>query len=77
MVNRENVFPFDVSPRAALARRGAPDKLRAARADAGIECPECEAPLRLAATALVGEPDLFCESCETVFSIFRGEVAAD
>ncbi|MEO8190604.1 MAG: hypothetical protein ABI682_09685 [Acidobacteriota bacterium] len=77
MVNRENVFPFCASPRTSLARRGAPDKSRAARADAGIECPECEAPLRLAAPAVPGEPDLFCESCETVFSIFRGEAAAD
>ncbi|MEP7132097.1 MAG: hypothetical protein ABI914_02955 [Acidobacteriota bacterium] len=76
-MNRENVFPFDASPRAALARRGAPDKWRGARADAGIECPECEAPLRLAAPAVLGEPDLFCETCETVFSVFRGEAAAD
>ncbi len=78
MVNRENVFPFESSPRAALARRGAPDKSRAARTKTvEIECPNCEAPLLLLARSFGPEPDLFCESCESSFSVFRGEAAAD
>ncbi|MEP6802752.1 MAG: hypothetical protein ABJC07_12470 [Acidobacteriota bacterium] len=77
MVNRENVFPFAASPRAALARRGAPDKSRAARVKADVECPKCAGPLRVETRVFVAGPELFCETCETAFSVFRDEAAAD
>ena len=77
MVNRENVFSFAASPRAALARRGAPDKSRAARSKVDIECPNCAGALRVETRVFLAGPELFCESCETAFSLFQDEAAAD
>lgn len=78
-MNRQNVVPFASSPRAALARRGAPDKARAPRAAATVEveCPRCAAVLCFDAGILATDPEILCAGCDETFSLYRGEAAAD
>ena len=78
-MNRQNVVPFTSSPRAALARRGAPDKSRAPRASATveIECPRCAAVLCVDAGILAVDPEILCAGCEESFSLYPDEAAVD
>lgn len=76
-MNRDNVVPFVSAARGALARRGAPDKARTRSTPVEIECPRCAAVLRLDAGVLAMDPEILCAACDTTFSHFRGEAAAD
>ena len=76
-MNRDNVVPFVSAARAALARRGAPDKARTRTAPVEVECPRCATVLRLDAGLLAMDPEILCAACDTSFSLFRGEAAAD
>jgi hypothetical protein len=76
-VNRDNVVPFISAARAALARRGAPDKARTRSAPVEFECPRCAAVLRLDAGVLAMNPEILCAACDASFFLLRGEAAAD
>lgn len=77
-MNRHNVVPFTSSPR-GLARRGAPDKTRAPRvlSTVEVECPHCAAVLCFDAGILATDPEILCAGCDEIFSLYRGEAAAD
>ena len=63
-MNRNNVVPFDPSFRAALARRGAPDKSPAPLTDAvEVECVRCAAVAAVDLEVLYSEPAVSCRSC--------------
>lgn len=76
-MNRDNVVPFASAARAALARRGAPDKARTRSAPVEVECPRCAAVLRLDPGMIAMDPEILCAACDTSFLLFRGEAAAD
>jgi hypothetical protein len=67
-VSENNVVPFEISPRAAQARRGSSDK---APAPAAIEvaCPRCAAVLCLSEELAALDPETLCACQESGVSI--------
>lgn len=63
-MSRNNVVPFDPSLRAALARRGAPDKSPTPlEATLEIECGRCAAVAAVDLAVLYTEPSVTCAGC--------------
>ena len=59
-----NVVPFDPSIRAALARRGAPDKAHAPLTDAvEVDCIHCGAVAAVDLEVLYAERAVDCQAC--------------
>lgn len=67
-MSENNVVPFEISPRAAQARRGSSDK---APAPAAIEvaCPRCDAVLCLDQDLAALDPEILCACQESGASI--------
>ena len=62
-MKRDNVARFEVPGRAAMARRGAPDKSAPEMVE--VECPQCDAVLCLDAALVALAPEVLCAGCET------------
>jgi hypothetical protein len=63
-VNADNVVPFELPARGAMARRGSPDKRGLPDDTVEVECPECDAVLRLDAAILSLNPEVLCAGCD-------------
>jgi hypothetical protein len=69
-VSEENVVRFHPSPRAGMARRGAPDKNQSAQSETvEVECPYCAAVLCLEAGGLALRPEILCAGCDTMIPL--------
>ncbi len=65
-MSEENVVRFHLSPRAGMARRGAPDKTQSPQSETvEVECPYCAAVLRLEASSLPRRREVLCAGCDT------------
>jgi len=74
-VSDENVVRFDPSPRAGMARRGAPDKTQSPPPDAvEIECPFCSAVLCLEAGITALRPEVLCAGCDATIPLVDSQV---
>ena len=70
MSSSDNVVPFDPSIRAALARRGAPDKSAMPLDDAvEVECVRCAAVTAVELALLYSEPAVGCGFCGAAISL--------
>jgi hypothetical protein len=58
-VSENNVVPFEISPRAAQARRGSSDKAPAP-ASIEVECPYCDAVFSLDEELAALDPEVLC-----------------
>jgi hypothetical protein len=70
-VSEQNVVRFYPSPRAGMARRGAPDKSQSPRETVEVECPYCAAVLCLEAGILALRPEVLCAGCDTTIPLAR------
>jgi hypothetical protein len=69
-VSEENVVRFHPSPRAGMARRGAPDKTQPAQPETvEVECPYCAAVLCLEAGGLALRPEILCAGCDSMIPL--------
>ena len=69
-MSEENVVRFHPSPRAGMARRGAPDKSQSPRFETvEVECPYCAAVLCLEAGVLSLAPEVLCAGCDTAIPL--------
>lgn len=69
-MSEENVVRFHPSPRAGMARRGAPDKTQPAQPETvEVECPSCAAVLCLEAGGLALRPEILCAGCDTMIPL--------
>ena len=65
-MNEKNVVLFDPPTRGEMARRGAPDKSGLSLAEVVVlQCPSCQAELRLEPSWTEGQADVLCGRCET------------
>ena len=65
-MSEENVVRFHPSPRAGMARRGAPDKTQSPQFESvEVECPYCAAVLCLEAGFPALRPEVLCGGCGT------------
>ena len=73
-MSQQNVVRFEPSLRAGMARRGAPDKTQAPSFETvEVECPYCDAVLRLDAGILPLRPEVLCAACDTTILLASGE----
>ena len=71
-MSEENVVRFHPSPRAGMARRGAPDKTHSPRSETvEVECPFCAAVLCLEAGVLALRPEVLCAGCDTTIPVAK------
>ena len=63
-MNADNVVPFELPARGAMARRGSPDKRGLPDDTVEVECPECDAVLCLDAALLSLSPEVLCAGCD-------------
>ncbi len=71
-MSEENVARFHPSPRAGMARRGAPDKTHSPRSETvEVECPFCAAVLCLEAGVLALRPEVLCAGCDTTIPVAK------
>ncbi len=69
-MSEENVVRFHPSPRAGMARRGAPDKTQSPQSETvEVECPYCGAVLCLEAGFLALRSEVLCASCDTAIPL--------
>ncbi len=69
-MSEENVVRFHLSPRAGMARRGAPDKTQSPQPETvEVECPYCAAVLRLESGSLALRPQVLCAECDTAIPL--------
>lgn len=73
-MNRDNVVPFETPRRAALARRGSPDKLRVVDETIEVECPRCAAVVCLESDRLL-PAEVVCRSCDGPLAVEARETA--
>jgi hypothetical protein len=73
-VNLENVVPFEVSARKAMARRGAPDKTLASQTHE-LNCPYCGEALFLDAEIVSMNLEATCSNCRRVIDLGGPETA--
>ena len=65
-MSEENVVRFHPSPRAGMARRGAPDKTHSPQSETvEVECPYCAAVLCLETGFLALRSEVLCARCDT------------
>jgi hypothetical protein len=77
-MTRDNVVPFVSAAHGALARRGAPDKLRRLARRFDLECPNCAAVLSFEdASVFSAGPEIFCEACDGRLALPMEKAAAD
>jgi hypothetical protein len=75
-VSEENVLRFEPSPRAGMARRGAPDKTHGVQSEnVEVVCPYCGAVLLLEITTLAVATDVLCVGCDATFPLAGAETA--
>jgi hypothetical protein len=74
-VSEENVVRFDPSPRAGMARRGAPDKTQAPPETMEVECPYCAAVISLETGILPLDPEVLCAGCDATIPLAGAETA--
>jgi hypothetical protein len=67
-VSEHNVVPFEISPRAAQARRGSSDKTPVPPT-VEVECPRCDAVLCLDEDLADDDPEILCAGCEAPIRI--------
>ena len=69
-MSEKNVVRFHPSPRAGMARRGAPDKTQSAQPETvEVECPYCAAVLCLEAGGLALRLEILCAGCDTMIPL--------
>ena len=69
-MSEHNVVPFAPSPRAGMARRGAPDKTHGPSSQTvDVECPSCFAVLRLERGILALDPEVLCAGCDATIAL--------
>ena len=72
-MSEENVVRFHPSPRAGMARRGAPDKTHSPSSETvEVECPYCAAVLCLEPGAVALRPEVQCAGCDTAIPLSSG-----
>ena len=74
-MNRNNVVPFRPASPGAMARRGAPDKRPIPGGALELECPRCEAVLRLDLDPPAAEHEVLCFECDAPIAIARRDLA--
>ena len=69
-MSEQNVVPFAPSPRAGMARRGAPDKTQGPPpGTVEVECPSCAAVTCLEMGTLAIDPEVLCAGCDTTIPL--------